>query len=83
MQISPRMKFSRHIQFAVFREKKLRKKISCSGNQQKLVNETVDFSVDMMGKKFSRHDFKLRTFKSRVKNIYFTISKSRGYFSLK
>ena len=29
----------------------------------------MDFSDDMMNEKFSRHDFKLRTFESRVKDI--------------
>lgn len=57
--------------------------MSRSSNQQKLVDEAVVLFVEMMCQKFSRGDFKLGTSESRVKNIYFTVSKNRDYLFLK
>ena len=54
-----------------------------SGNQQKVVDKAVGCFIDIMNKKFSRGDFKLRTSESRVKNLHFKISKNRSNLPLK
>ena len=64
------------------RKRKLKKMLR-SSNQQKLVDKAVDCFIDIMNKKFSRRDFKLRTSESRVKNLHFKISKNRSNLSLK